>query len=295
MAKKSADATLAEARQELVNINSKLSDTGRRRDQLLLSGDERELDRVEAEIANLQRQHERQVGRIRLLEQQVEQEEADAVLRRRKDHVAQFTKKLADADQVADELQACIEQSDKLYRRLIQLREDARVAYWGSTPHENALGVSPDGAALSGIACKALLMHELYRVGARPFVGGTPGEIKQPDFPGGQCPDHRLLGQPHLIEPFGARMRKASQAAIDVMNAKIPPPNGSGTLPSVPDTPPAPPAPSGNGAPPSGNGGTSDQPTLATLLKRQAQLAEDMTPAGEAAYQEVVRQIAALS
>ena len=78
-------------------------------------------------------------------------------------------------------------------------------------------------------------MHEIYRVGARPFVGGTAGELKAPDLPGGQCPDHRLLGQPHLIEPFGARMRKASQAAIDVMRGKIP---EAGTLPSVPDTPP---------------------------------------------------------
>ena len=48
----------------------------------------------------------------------------------------------------------------------------------GYTSHENALAVSPDGAALSGLAIKALLMHEIYRVGARPFVGGTPGETQ---------------------------------------------------------------------------------------------------------------------
>jgi hypothetical protein len=80
-------------------------------------------------------------------------------------------------------------------------------------------------------------------------------------------------------------MRRASKAAIEVMKGKIP--DGA-----VPDTPFSPP-PSGNGAPPapSGNG---EQATLAALLKRQQQLAEDMTPAGEAAYQEVVKQIAAL-
>ena len=61
----------------------------------------------------------RQADRIKLLEEQARQEEADAVLKRRKDHVARFTKKLSDADQVADELQACVEQEDKLYRRLI--------------------------------------------------------------------------------------------------------------------------------------------------------------------------------
>jgi hypothetical protein len=293
MAKKAATTLLSEARQELVETNAKLSDSGRRRDQLLLANDATGLDLVEVELANLQKAAVRQADRIKLLEEQARQEETDAVLKRRKDHVARFTKKLSDADQVADELQACVEQEDKLYRRLIQLREDARVAWWGSTPHENALGVSPDGAALSGIAIKALLMHEIYRVGARPFVGGTPGEIKAPDLPGGLCPDHRLLGQPHLIEPFGARMRKASQAAIDVMRGKIPEANGSGALPSVPDTPP--PAASGNGGEAPDPLPTTDQAKLAALLKRQAQLAEDMTPEGEAKYQAVVAEIAALS
>ena len=61
--------------------------------------------------------------------------------------------------------------------------------------------------------------------------------------------------------------------------------------------------------PPAGNGQTAhtdeaaspgpvrsdQQERLAALLRRQAQLAEDMTPAGEAAYQQVVAEIAALS
>ena len=286
MAKKAA-TILAEAQRELVETNARLSDFGRRRDQLLLANDAAGLDAIEIELANLQKASVRQADRIRLLEEQARQEESDAVLKRRKDHVARFTKKLADADQVADELQATIEQSDKLFRKLIQLREDPRAAWWGSTPHEAALSISPDGCALSGLAVKALLMHEIYRCGARPFVGGTPGELKQVDLPGGQCPDHRLLGQPHLIEPFGARMRKASQAAIDVMKGKIPGAE-SAPLPSVPDTPPPPPAASGNG-------GISDQPTLAALLKQQEILSADFSEEGERKYQEVVKRIAELS
>jgi hypothetical protein len=259
MAKKSASDVVNEAQTELVNINARLSDSSARRDKLLLDGDEKALDAIEAEVANLQKAHERQVDRIRLLEAEAEREQADATLKRRQEHVARFTKKLADADQVADQLQATIEQADKLFRKLIELREDARVSWWGSTPHENALAVSPDGAALSGIAVKALVMHEIYRVGARPFVGGSPGELKQADFPGGQSPRHELLGQPDKIEPLGARMRRASKAAIEVMKGKIP--DGA-----VPDTPSAPP-PSGNGTPPAANG---DQATLAALLYPEA-------------------------
>jgi hypothetical protein len=284
---KSADVTLTEASQELINLNARLSDAGARRDKLLqFFGDDKALDAVEAEITVLKRQHERQAARVKLFEAEVEREQAEATLKRRKEHVERFQKKLADADKVADELQATIENADKLFRKIIQLREDARVSWWGTSAHENALSVSPDGAALSGIAVKALLMHEIYRVGARPFVGGSPGELKQVDLPGGQSPRHEWLGTPDKIEPFGARMRRASKAAIEVMKGKIP--GGE-----VPDTPSAP-QPLGNSTPPppSGNG---DQPTLAALLKRQQQLAEDMTPAGEAAYAEVVKQIAALS
>jgi hypothetical protein len=84
-------------------------------------------------------------------------------------------------------------------------------------------------------------------------------------------------------------MRKASQAAIDVMRGKIP---EAGTLPSVPDTLPPPPAASGNGAPPSGNG---DHPTLAALLKQQEILSGDFSEEGERKYAEIVKRIAELS
>jgi hypothetical protein len=63
----------------------------------------------------------------------------------------------------------------------------------------------------------------------------------------------------------------------------------------VPDTPPPAPAASGNGGETPDPLPTIDQAKLAALLKRQAQLAEDVTPAGEAAYQQVVAEIAALS
>ena len=287
---KKAETRLAEARTAQAETVGRIAEVEAARAKAILDEDDAAARKLDAQREELQRDARIGADRVRLLEQQAKDEEQAAVLQRRKAHVARFTKILQNADEVADELQACVEQEDKLFRKLIQLREDARAAWWGSTPHEMALSISPDGCALSGLAIKALLMHEKYRVGARPFVGGNPAEVKQQDLPGGQCPDHRLLGQPHLIEPFGARMRKASQAAIDVMRGKIPEANGSGALPSVPDTPPA----------ASGNGETPDplptnQAKLAALLKRQAQLAEDITPEGEAAYQAVVAEIAALS
>ena len=95
MAKKTAAAILSEAQSELINLNAKLSDTGRRRDQLLLANDANGLDAIETELAGLQKAAVRQADRIRLLEEQARQEEAAAVVKRRGDLVVRFEKKLA--------------------------------------------------------------------------------------------------------------------------------------------------------------------------------------------------------
>jgi hypothetical protein len=139
MAKKAATTLLSEARQELVETNAKLSDTGRRHDQLLLAGDERGLDAIEQELASLQKAAVRQADRIRLLEEQARQEEAAAVVKRRADVVVRFEKKLAEADREADELQNLLAQAEKKFRRIIELRSDARAAWPIGDSHANAV------------------------------------------------------------------------------------------------------------------------------------------------------------
>jgi hypothetical protein len=62
----------------------------------------------------------------------------------------------------------------------------------------------------------------------------------------------------------------------------------------VSDAQHAAPLPSGNGETP-GPVRSDQQERLAELLKEQARLAEIMTPEGEAAYQQVVAEIAAIS
>ena len=177
MAKKAATTLLSEARQELVETNAKLSDTGRRRDQLLLAGDERGLDAIEQELASLQKAAVRQADRIRLLEEQARQEEAAAVVKRRADVVVRFEKKLAEADREADELQNLLAQAEKKFRRIIELRSDARAAWPIGDSHANAVAGTAEGAALSGAAVKRLLSWHLYRIGARPFRGGTQEKL----------------------------------------------------------------------------------------------------------------------
>ena len=283
MAKKAATTLLSEARQELVETNAKLSDTGRRRDQLLLAGDERGLDAIEQELASLQKAAVRQADRIRLLEEQARQEEAAAVVKRRADVVVRFEKKLAEADREADELQNLLAQAEKKFRRIIELRSDARAAWPIGDSHANAVAGTAEGAALSGAAVKRLLSWHLYRIGARPFLGGRPGEIKEEDFPGAVCPRNEVRGRPLDITPFADALRAASKYAVDMMKGKLDP------LAALP-----PPPAIGQTFHSDEPARTDQQERLAALLKEQARLAEDMTPAGEAAYQAVVAEIATL-
>ena len=223
MAKKAATTLLSEARQELLETNARLSDTGRRRDQLLLANDANGLDAIEGELANLQKASVRQADRIRLLEEQARQEEAAAVVKRRADLIVRFEKKLAESDREADELQNLLAQAEKKFRRIIELRTDARAAWPIGNSHANAVAGTAEGAALSGAAVKRLLSWHLYRIGARPFLGGRPGEIKEEDFPGAVCPRNEVRGRPLDITPFADALRAASKFAVDMMKGKLDP------------------------------------------------------------------------
>jgi hypothetical protein len=92
MAKKVA-TILAEAQQELAETNQRLASCRRRRDELLLAGDERGLDAIEVELAGLQKAAVRHADRIKLLEEQARQEEAAAGVKRRADLIVRFEKK----------------------------------------------------------------------------------------------------------------------------------------------------------------------------------------------------------
>ena len=88
--------------------------------------------------------------------------------------------------------------------------------------------------------------------------------------------------------PFADALKQASRFAVDMMRGKLDP------LAALP--------PAANGQSVHTDETTSPGPVrsdqqerLAELLKEQARLAEDMTPAGEEMYRAVVAQIAALS
>ena len=164
---------LAEAQTELVDTNVKLSDTDRRRDQLLLAGDERGLDAIEGELASLQKAAVRQADRIPMLEEQARQEEAAAVVKRRGDVVVRFEKKLQRPTRKPTNCRPSRDRPKRSSGRSSHCEPDASAAWPIGDLHANAVAGTAEGAALSGAAVKRLLSWHLYRIGARPFRGGT--------------------------------------------------------------------------------------------------------------------------
>jgi hypothetical protein len=248
MANKSADVTLADAQQELTSINARLSDVSARRDQLLLAGNEAELDQIEAEVANLQKAHERQVARIRLLEQKAAREQAEAAAKERTDAITRIEKLLADRDAAGLKLQKTLIEADRQFRILIELSEAASTQ-WAWPPSD----LIP--MLMSGATIARAVTHQLYKYGAKPYIGGSPGLKAEVGFPGGVCPDHRFRGLLDEIPALTDVLRDGSRLASRIMRGKslacetsdtAPPPaaSGNGTPP-----PTSSPAPSGNGGP----------------------------------------------
>ena len=89
--------------------------------------------------------------------------------------------------------------------------------------HANAVAGTAEGAALSGAAVKRLLSWHLYKIGARPFLGGRPGENLVESFPGAICPRNEVRGRPPDITPFADALRAASKFAVDMMRGKLDP------------------------------------------------------------------------
>jgi hypothetical protein len=280
MASKS-ESTLAEASRELAAINAKLSDASARRDQLLLNGNEAELDQIETDCALLQKAHERGVARLRLLEQKAAREAAEAAAKQRDGQIASIEKLLHERDAMGLKLQKTIIEADRQFRELIKLSEAAGSA-WNWPPSDKI------PMLMSGATIARAVSVEVYRSGSRPALLGRPNEQIEVGFPGGTCPDHRLRGLLDQIPSLTDVLRDGTHLALRIMR-------GKSLVAESSDA--APPAPSGlvpTTKPPSGNGGPTNQDRISALLREQARLAEDSSPSGEAAYMEIVKQLAAL-
>jgi hypothetical protein len=291
--KKPAVDRLAEARAALGDTSRQIGELTNRRNAALLGDDDATAIKLDSELETLRRTERAHVDKVALLETEAENAEKERRAQERLGLIERTEKMLAERDAAGLKLQNTLIEADRQFRELIKLSEAASTQ-WNWPPSD----LIP--MLMSGALIAKAVSHEIYKRGARPPLFGDPTERIEAAFPGGTCSDHRLRGVVDQIPSLVDVLRDGSALASRIMRGGAP---ASAPLPSVPDTSPSPPsgvapatpAASGNGAPPSGNGGAPDQAALVTLLKQQQILSEDFSEEGERKYAEVVRQIAALS
>jgi hypothetical protein len=296
---RSTAAALDRSRAALTEIGAKLAELDGKREERLLRGDSAVvIAKLDAELAGLEHARKTEIDRIKLLEIQSEREAGARRLRERASLIERFAKKLNDADAIAIELQDDVARVEQKFRQIISLREEARAAFAVHSSHAIAAAPAAEGCALVGSAVQMLLAFELYRIGARPSFGGDHSVPRQVEFPGARCPRLEWSLQPEKIMPFAEALKRASEFAVKLLRDELALP------PAASEPPPAAVATNGNAAaaplpvpaaieaPPMPR--LAEPGELAGLLARQAELANDPSPEGEAAYAAVVARISEL-
>jgi hypothetical protein len=270
MSKKDASGPLDRARAAHVETTNKIGRLEADRNDALLRDDDKTAVRLDAELEDLRRLSRAQRDKIGLLEAKAEREANELRVKEKAALIERVERKLAERDAAAAELQTAIEGADKAFRKMINLARDVRAA-WPWPAHDLPPMLLGDAAIVAAVK------HELFRVGARPALGGgqdKPGSTIS--FPGGVAPRLELAGLPGSVTPLGEIARGSTALASDIMRTGKS--TGVITVQAV------------NGEP-APRQRTAAEEKLAALHRRQAELAADPT-ADEAVYQSVVSEIA---
>ncbi|MFO1099738.1 MAG: hypothetical protein U1E81_16095 [Xanthobacteraceae bacterium] len=263
---KSAATRLDEALEASEAGKRKLAELHAARNKALLADNDVEALKLAADI-DLRAQAVRGItDKIELLKAEAEKEAAERRARERAALIARIEAKLKQRDEVGAELGETIAKADALFRRLFDIAKEVRSA-WPWQHYEIPPILLGEPAIVRAVEC------ELYRVGARPALGGGVDRQRPPSFPGGKSPAIELALQPGAIRPLVDVLREASQHAGEIMKTG----RASGVVPvaMVPIPPQA------GGKP---RERTDAEARLAALLKKQIELAEDVSPHGDELY-----------
>jgi len=277
--RKSATSALEETRKSLGDTNAGIENLRRQRtDELSGNADESTLDKLDAEIKRLEIMAGRLQERITLLQAEAERAEAERRAKEKQALIEKLDNKLIDERRAAaEQIRDGIAAADAGFRKLLNIARDVQAA-WPWQAHDLPPCLLAPGAIIAAI------QHELYRVGARPLLHGGQDPVGAGlSFPGGKPERIELYGLPDRITPLIDVVARASQYAAGLMRG------GGSSKP--------PPKPIQQFAPqeivePPQRQRTTAEAELVQLLNKQMELAEDITPEGEAAYQECVAQIA---
>jgi hypothetical protein len=273
---KSATTRLEQAQADHASAISKLNELETARATALLADDGTKAAHLDGEIEQQRRLVRRFNDTINLLQSAAAEEERQRKVKERQGLIDRIEVKLQLRDRAGAELAEAVAKADAAFRRMIDIGVEVQAA-WPWQPSDLP------ACLLSHGAISAALTHEMYRVGGRPMMGG--GQVEKPHagihFPGSKCPRFELIHTQDKITPFVDVLKQATTHAGSILRGK---PIAAPIDVSVPVTT------NGQGEAPQR---TEAQIRLASLLKKQAELAENVTPAGEAAYRaqmELIRQ-----
>jgi hypothetical protein len=272
--KTTATSRLEAARAALAEAEARVADIEAKRRAALLSDRDDEAVRLAGEIDQHRRLADGHAEKIRLLIGEAEEEANAARVKERLAHIERVEKLCAERDAAGRELAEKIPVINGLYRKLLDLGRRIDAGWPWPTGDRQSIAILPEHIT-------AAVSHELFRLTARPRLGG--GQNEHPDagqrFPGSKPPNLGVMGFPESIMPLVDTLAAASKLASSIMRTGA---HGRSTAPSpVPSTV-------------NGHGSLSPaQIKLNTLLKRQAELAAlpAMTPEQDGQYASLVQEI----
>jgi hypothetical protein len=274
-APRSATNRLEAAQAAIAETNRKLAELSERRNAALLKDDDSTAIKLGAEIDALHQAARAHGDKVRLLREEAQREEQARRVKERAALIGRIEVKLDLRDRAMQDVVAAIKQLATASERAIKINREI-VAAWNWHAHD----LPP--ALLSPPAVMAAISHESYRLSykARRYGGF---DDRNPDaglsLPGSRCPGFQNLEQPERIRPLLDVVRDASEFARQFMRTG----KSSSTVEAV-----SVPVTNGQGeAPPR----SEAEQRLGALLKKQAELAEDVTPQGEVEYQKIVSEI----
>ena len=273
---RSATKRLEFAQAAIEGATRKLADLNVQRNQCLLKDSNAEAIRLQIQVDALNQEVRAHRDKIELLKAEAEREANEKRAREREGQIKVIESKIAERDKAMDDVGTAIKLLAAAAERAITLGREI-VAAWSWPPHDLA------PALLTPPSIAAAISHESYRVSyhARRYGGQDVDPLAGHMLPGSKCPRLEWMELPSNTRPMVDVVRDASEFARQFMRSGKSSSAVEATAVPVPAT----------------NGGEAPQRTeseqqLGALLKRMAELAEDVTPQGEQEYLQVVAAIA---
>jgi hypothetical protein len=249
-----------------------------RRNQCLLRDNDTEAAKLGTEIENLQRLAHGHRDKINLLREEAQREEQARRVKERAALIGRIEVKLDLRDRAMQEVAAAIKQLATASEKAIKINREI-VAAWSWEAHDLPAALLTPPSIMTAIS------HEAYRCSYHPrrYGGMDTDPLAGLSLPGSKCPRLEWVELPEKTRPMVDVVRDASEFARQFMRT------GKSSSTVEPPITNVIPAANGRGEAPLRS---EAEQRLGALLKKQAELAEDVTPAGEQAYAAVVREIA---